>query len=284
MLTPKYLLSKNFHKDTIIALVLFSIIFIFFFRPFSGEVWFSLSSFEFRSATISFYSSAVGFVVLSRIAMCQLCSRIKSLDIILYTAWLLLEVAVVTLLYMLFAKGVNGCELVFGAYARTYAAVAAILGIPTAAGALLGAFIHQRKELEDLKLLVREQSIASQDKVLNFYDSKDELKFSALSTSIYYIVAQDNYVQIFYDIDGRCQSYLLRSSIQRVERLLGETALVRCHRSYIVNLDHVQEYLKGRSNSTLVLDDPETKAIPVSKSYANLIPASITGRAVSQVW
>lgn len=288
MLTPKYLLSKNFHKDTIIALVLFSVIFIFFFRPFGGEVWFSLVNFQSRNATISFYASAVALITLSRAGMYQLCTRvIKSMDVIVYVLWLLVESALVALLYMIFAKEVMPESFIFTGkgFFMTFLAVTVTLGMPVAVGALLGAFMQQRKDIETLRRQAHANAVDSeQDHLVHFYDTKGDLKFSILGKSIYFIAAQDNYVQIFYDDNSKMKNCLLRSSIQSVEKTLDGTPLVRCHRSYIVNLDHVQEFLKGRGNSTLVLDDPETKAIPVSKTYAGLLPVSITGRAVGQIW
>ncbi|MCQ2136844.1 MAG: hypothetical protein MJY67_08020, partial [Bacteroidales bacterium] len=93
---------------------MFSVIFIFFFRPFGGEVWFSLVNFQSRNATISFYASAVALITLSRTGMYQLCTRvIKSMDIIVYVLWLLVESALVAFLYMIFAKEVMPESFIF---------------------------------------------------------------------------------------------------------------------------------------------------------------------------
>lgn len=51
------------------------------------------------------------------------------------------------------------------------------------------------------------------------------------------------------------------------ENLTKETPLVRCHRSYIVNMDKVKILKKIKGGIVLELDEEQTPDIPVSKTY-----------------
>ena len=82
-----------------------------------------------------------------------------------------------------------------------------------------------------------------------------------------YMESQDNYVKIFYSNHGRLLSYMLRCRTKAIEENLAETSVVRCHRSYMVNVMKINNIRKKGKARYVVLDNSEIKPIPVSKSY-----------------
>lgn len=283
MLVPKYLFSKKYLFASIPIIMGFSIIFMLLYKPFSATVWFGLSNFRQMSETVSFYAAGVALMALSKFLMMKFQSRFDP-SLWAYLCWILAEVVLIALLYILFSGQVvdGGPEFSAALLARTSLCVGLILLIPYSYMILYAGYSSLKQDVDALNQLVQSHTQMSASRMLNLYDSKDELKLSILSTSIYYMEAQDNYVQIFYDLNGSTQSYLLRCPTQKVEKMIEGSSLVRCHRSYIVNLDHVREFVKGHNSSTIVIDDPGAKAIPVSRSYYKSLPSSITGRPQSQ--
>ena len=84
--------------------------------------------------------------------------------------------------------------------------------------------------------------------------------------------SQDNYVKIHYENQGKLMSYMLRCRTKAVEEALAETSMVRCHRSYMVNVMKINHIRKGGKARYIVLSSDTIKPIPVSKSYfKNLI-------------
>jgi len=59
-----------------------------------------------------------------------------------------------------------------------------------------------------------------------------------------------------------------RKSLQDFEFVLPHDLFVRCHRSFIVNVHHIQEVYPDTHSTFLLLMDDGTK-IPVSQSYAS---------------
>ena len=60
--------------------------------------------------------------------------------------------------------------------------------------------------------------------------------------------------------------------LQIYEEALAETSMVRCHRSYMVNVMKINHIRKGGKARYIVLSSDTIKPIPVSKSYfKNLI-------------
>ena len=63
----------------------------------------------------------------------------------------------------------------------------------------------------------------------------------------------------------------MRCRTTRLEKQLEGTSFIRCHRSYIVNVDNVGQLKREGSRVFLVMNHPDAKKIPVSKSYYKTI-------------
>ena len=138
-------------------------------------------------------------------------------------------------------------------------------------------FAAYKSKTEELQMLQYELSLVSGESVvypslINLYDYNGALKFTINSDSLYYMESQDNYVKIYYENQGKLLSYMLRCRTKAIEENLAETSMVRCHRSYMVNVMKINHIKKGGKARYIVLSSDEIKPIPVSKSYfKNLI-------------
>ena len=75
--------------------------------------------------------------------------------------------------------------------------------------------------------------------------------------------------------EGKISTYLLRSSMKRVEDMCAKNGLIRCHRSYFVNKNRVEVLQKEKDFTYAVLDVPNAARIPVSKNYYDQISAML---------
>ena len=74
-------------------------------------------------------------------------------------------------------------------------------------------------------------------------------------------------MRIYYELDEKLVSYMLRCKTQTLEESLLGTSLMRCHRSYIVNTQKINCFKNGHERGKITLSHPAAKPIPVSKSY-----------------
>ncbi len=110
---------------------------------------------------------------------------------------------------------------------------------------------------------------ASQSR-MRFYDNKHNLKMVLLPEAFLYIVAEENYVNIFYSENDKLRRYVLRSSMKALDELCQDHGMVRCHRSYYVNPKHVKVLRKDKEGVIFAeLESSEMIRIPVSKRYYN---------------
>jgi len=106
------------------------------------------------------------------------------------------------------------------------------------------------------------------DTVIRFMDNTKKLKFAITASAVYYIVAEENYVRIYYLEGSGMKEYVLRSSMKSLEELVTKHGMVRCQRSFFVNPSHVRVLRRDKEGSIVAeLDMPVSKTIPVSKRY-----------------
>ena len=115
------------------------------------------------------------------------------------------------------------------------------------------------------------QEAAKRQTMYNFYDERGELKLSVKPDSCYYLESADNYVQIYYINAGKVQSLMIRNSMKNIEWRFQDTQLIRCHRSYIVNISKVQAVRRVEGDMVLDFGNDKIPLIPVSKAYAEQI-------------
>ena len=96
-------------------------------------------------------------------------------------------------------------------------------------------------------------------------NQKDQLSL-ALST-ILYLESEDNYVSVHYLHQNQMTKTLVRTTLKKVEELSPHPALVRCHRSYIVNIMHLTQFRGNQQQGYLTLQQVVTP-FPVSRKYA----------------
>lgn len=114
------------------------------------------------------------------------------------------------------------------------------------------------------------------DSIIHFKDEKGTLKLSIKQNYILYIESADNYVKVFYYNKNKIVNCILRNSLKNVEEMLRPYGFVRCHRSYIVNIQQVKVVRKEKDGVYIDLDQDGVGDIPISKSYyeqiMNLFP------------
>ena len=103
-------------------------------------------------------------------------------------------------------------------------------------------------------------------------DNTGHLKLSVRLDNLYYIKSDDNYIKVYYIKKGELCNYMLRCKLQSIEDTLPENgSLMRCHRSYIVNIQKVKVLRNESDGFYMDFDYVGIEPIPVSKTYADKV-------------
>jgi hypothetical protein len=99
-------------------------------------------------------------------------------------------------------------------------------------------------------------------------NGKDKIQLTP--QALCYIEADDNYVTVVYQEQGKLKKELLRSSLTKIESQISVSHIRRCHRSYLVNLQKVYRVSGNAQGYKLHLWQIETP-LPVSRGYAKQV-------------
>jgi len=96
-------------------------------------------------------------------------------------------------------------------------------------------------------------------------NNAENIKIAA--SDVVFIRSADNYAEIIYLEDSKDKKHLVRNTMKNIEELVKPFPnLLRCHRAYIVNLQHIKRLTRKDNNHLIDLNDYDEQ-IPVSRQY-----------------
>jgi len=279
---PKQVLQRRFLLRSVLFVSLFSMLFMSLYQPSFAysTTWFGFNSWKQAGVTVLFYTVAISTLIVSKLLLYRY-SHNHSLSGKRMIVWHLMEFMAIASEYYLFTVyfklgSVEIPQLLF----RIPLCVALILTIPYTIIWLYAQYKAKKEELELFKITHKREIMDSDHRLIQFRDSQGKHKMSLSEDTIFYIESQDNYVQIFYNLEGKLSSYLLRCSTQKIEEDLTDTSIVRCRRSFLVNTSKIVRYGKEHGHFTITLDHPSNKTITVTPAYYRTILTQLDRRSL----
>lgn len=282
---PKYLLEKRSQIIMVLFVSIFAIVFINIFQPFGSDKWIDNDKI---TTTIYFLWSivlvSIGMIVvaISRVIMYNFSRKPNhNITVLKYIGWIFIELLLLSGSFTILALIVKGnlnlttndpMEIYVNAIKNTVC----ILFIPYIICILY--FSYQNNKLK-LRELMGENIGFKSSNLISIRDSRGVLQLSVAKENLLYIESADNYICIWYQKGETLKKKLMRITMKEISEQLADTNIVRCHRSYMINLDLVKVMRREKENIFLELGVPNVKEIPISKTYGEsvlrrLVPVS----------
>lgn len=275
---PSFLVTKENIRRLIIFTTIYSLIFINLFRPFNSESWISgINNFNYFLYSSLMVLVGLILISISRIIMYFFVKRI-SIGYLEYILWIFAEITVLAVFYIFLAHKVGFIdnyiqqnqelvywEAIFEIFRKAIANTTWMLLIP-----YIISFLYLYNEYL-IKNLVNKTDGSKERNIIQFKDEKDEVRFTIASEKVVFIESSDNYCIIKYFNNDKISDFILRNSLKRLSSELENTSIQRCHRSYMINFEHVTSLKKDNSEISFEFDIPNIKTIPISKSYNDKI-------------
>ena len=200
---PQYLLGKYQLVGTVTFSVLFSIVFLNIYIPFSDTAWFGLGDSVMFLLTLVFISSAILTLIISRILM----YRSKSLFEMtygVYIIWCILEIMTVCGFYTWLTIDITAPndETTWQIFGRSLLYGTIALGVPYLISGMYFAIIDKNNtiRLMNYENVVTDepQKSGKQNQKITLFDNSGSLKLSLSPENLYYIESDDNYIKVWY--------------------------------------------------------------------------------------
>ena len=274
---PECLTEPVSQSINVIISTLFALVFLTAYVPFSATAWFQVGKGNYFFTTLAFVGTGTLFLALSRTLMTWLVKKMRHFPFWLYILWLFLEIVLIAVYYTLLSYfQIQTTEAMGHSFAfilaKSFLVSLVALGVPYTVTDL----VILLKDTQQRLMLTKSDTVESDDEVMpehteiiNLMDNNGNLKLSVKLDNLYYIKAEDNYINVFYQRSGAIASYMLRCKMKTIEdNCLDSSSLMRCHRSYIVNIKKVSVLHNEADGFVIDFEREGLDSIPVSKTYS----------------
>ncbi len=270
--------DSYFKGNTLATYILLIPLYAFFFligaKPYHLDTFMQVTQAQlaFRAAIMA--SIEIVVTLISRLSMLLVRSK-HQINYAGFIIWELLEGLAIAMFCTLFVwlmdkRTMPYMELLPKLFIITFS----ILVFPYIIIALLAEIKDRDIRLAKDKVTIEKYAtgqIGREDSTLPFLDDKKSLKLAVTANAILYIEAADNYVNICYLNNDKLVRFPLRSSMRSIEQICEANNIVRCHRSYYVNLRKVRAIQKGQDGLFAELTYAAAPHIPVSVTYSETV-------------
>lgn len=282
---PSFIYSKANQISMVLFVPFFALVFTNLYRPLDFDRIddsflraFDISR-EARVQLIALMMVLGGMVIAaaSRILMGLYVKR-NTMTYIGYIIWifgeLLAMVTTLTLATLLTDTTKTITELFKNSFVKTFL----IVFIPYALCYIYFIWQENLRELSSLRKQIERDETVLQKAYIQILDDKGEMRLSIRREHLVLIESADNYVCVHYLNGDKTKKTMVRNTLSRVAEHLKGTGIVRCHRSYMINLEHAKIMHRDKEGVFIELGMEGMPDVPISRTYADNVKEWLSNR------
>ena len=122
--------------------------------------------------------------------------------------------------------------------------------------------LQANKELERIRMINSIESMDFDHEITIQSDTSETVNLHV--KDLLYVEASDNYSTVYWRGETAVQKRMLRVNLKSIESQLGSTEVVRCHRSFMVNINAIRQVEGNTNGYRLSIRDSDFR-VPVSR-------------------
>lgn len=282
---PQFIYSRANQISMILFVPIFALIFINIYRPLDFDriddsILKGLNiSRDMSIQLIALMMVAGGMAVtaISRLIM-RVYTNHRRITYIGYIVWILGEIIAMASIYTLAAVFTDTDKSVPEIFNNSFVKTSLILLIPYTMCYTYFVWQENRRELRSLRKQIDQDETVLQKAYIQILDEKGEMRLSIRRENLVLIESADNYVCVYYINGDKTKKSMVRNTLSSVAEHLQGTRIVRCHRSYMINLDHAKILHRDKEGVFIELGIEGMPDVPISKTYADNVREWLTSR------
>lgn len=242
---------------------IFAILFLNLYNPFNVSTWHSGDSFPLFVALSSYGIIGIIILFISQFVLRPLVG-LKKFKVRSFVLWFLCEILILGfVMFIIYGdKNLSGNRLMVE-FLQSLKYTFLVIALPY--GAVLY-YLYTMRQKQRLYSIDK-----SEQRIIKILDENQNVRIAIEPEKLFFIKNADNYVEIYYSKNGNLAKELVRTSLKRLEQELLRFRIIRCHRSYMVNINNISFTKKSKQGLHLELKDLKSPLIPVSKSYVSAV-------------
>lgn len=279
---PPFIYQKKNHITMVLLVPLYALAFILIYRPFNIEnlneqvmPWLNeIIDPALKGTLLSLVVVLIGMAVaaISRVIMTAYTKK-HAISYLGYILWVALEIVIMTLIYTIVSVFVTNQQglLITTVFRNTLTKTILILLIPYVMMYIYFIWQERVRELKSIRKRLEEDENALQRAYIQIFDEKGKLQLSVRREHLIVIESADNYVCVWYLNGETTKKVMVRTTLKQVAEQLAQTNILRCHRSYMINLDRVRVLRREKEGIFVEFGIEGIPDIPISKTYSESI-------------
>ena len=277
---PSFIYKRSNQITMIIFVPIFALFFIALYSPFDFDridsdahflSWLNVSR-ELLVQLITIFLILIGMAVaaISRWLM-ALYTRKRQISYVHYITWIACEILVMTLMFTIVALFTDTNKGIITLFKNSLIKTFLMLLIPYTLCYIYFIWQERVAQLRMLRERIAEDETALQAAYVQIFDEKGEMRLSVRREHLLLIESADNYICVWYTNNNAPKKVLVRNTLKQDAEQLASTHIQRCHRSYLVNLDHVKVLRREKEGIFVELGIVGVPDVPISKTYSDSI-------------
>ena len=275
---PSFIYSKANQIAMVLFVPFFALIFINIYRPLDFDrlddsflSWLNIShDLAVQLITISMVVGGMIIAAASRLIMSWYTKKHK-LSYLDYIVWILGEIAAMASAFTIAALFTETNKSLAELFRNSFVKTALIVVIPYVMCYIYFIWHENSIQLRTLRRQIAEDETRLQKAYIHIVDEKDEVRLSVRHEHLAIIESADNYVCIYYLNNGKIKKSMVRNTLRRVAEQLEGTNVVRCHRSYMVNLALATVMRREKEGIFIELGIEGVPDVPISRTYSEKV-------------
>lgn len=275
---PSFIYKKKNQIMMVLFVPLFALAFILIYQPLDFNQldekllpWLNISP-NLKNHILSFCIVLIGMAVaaISRAIMTAYTKR-RAISYQTYIIWVACEIVIMTLIYTIVSVITSDVEDPTSIFYNTLIKTILILLIPYVMTYVYLIWQERVRELKTIRKRLEEDENILQKAYIQIFDEKGKMQLSVRREHLLVIESADNYVCVWYMNGDAIRKMMVRTTLKQVAEQLAESNILRCHRSYIINLDRVRVLRREKEGIFVEFGIEGLPDIPISKTYAENI-------------
>ena len=283
---PQFIYSRANQIFMILFVPFFALVFINIYRPLDFDriddsflEVFSLSH-QARVQLITLMMVLGGMIIaaISRSFMALYTKR-QAITYIGYIMWIFGELTAMATSFTLVTLLTDTTKTVTELFRNSFVKTFLIVFIPYAMCYVYFIWQENLRELRHLRRQIENDETVLQKAYIQILDEKGEMRLSVRREYLVLIESADNYICVYYLNGDKTKKTMVRNTLSRVAESLNGTRIVRCHRSYMINLDHAKVLHRDKEGVFIELGLEGMPDVPISRTYADNVKEWLVDKA-----
>lgn len=270
---PYFLVSSiKFNVSLSLIIGLFIFLFLYIFKPFGiYSIQKGILTYTFGFGVITFLVQCFVLIIIPRVFKNKFNDENWTVGKnVIFLTFLVLTIAIFNWLYNNNTQEVSSEFPLINFYQMiSYTFMVGVF--PVLIFTFLSEKIHrERREKNSEKLMKFKKPnlvLKKEKKIIVFGNNKEE-NISFYLSDLIYISSQGNYASFFLNSDNGVKEHILRNTLTNINSNLDSFSnIIRCHKSYIINSNHMCS-IAGNARGYFLTSLLTAKKIPVSRKYS----------------